>query len=98
MKLNPAPTNASRMAKEAGSSAVQPKTLPPRQTGETSRGDPPSLRVFIHCSLRKIQRKGIDTSVDAARKSACATSPLFGFAFSARAAVVLFADIFVQPS
>src|SRR5580698_1410327 len=47
MKLNPAPTKASRIAKEVGSSAVQPNTLPPRQTGETSRPDPPSLRVCI---------------------------------------------------
>src|SRR3984957_11876310 len=46
-KLNPASTNASRMAKDVGSSAVQPKTLPPRQMGETSRPDPPNLRVFI---------------------------------------------------
>src|ERR1700722_7430782 len=49
-KLNPAPTKASRMAKEVGSSAVQPKTLPPRQMGETSRPDAPSLRVFIDIS------------------------------------------------
>src|ERR1700730_15660028 len=46
-KLNPAPTNESRIAKEARSSAVQPKTLPPRQMGETSSPDPPNLRVFI---------------------------------------------------
>src|ERR1700678_3468182 len=47
MKLKPAPTNSSRIANEAGSSAVQPNTLPPRQMGETSSPDPPSLRVFI---------------------------------------------------
>src|SRR5579863_1237584 len=46
-KLNPAPTNASKIANDAASSAVQPKTFPPRQMGETSRPDPPSLRVFI---------------------------------------------------
>src|SRR6202044_981810 len=47
-KLNPAPTKASRIANDAASPTVHPNTLPPRQMGETSRPDPPSLRVFIY--------------------------------------------------
>src|SRR3954468_5631075 len=35
MKLPPPATKASSTAKDAFSSAVQPNTLPPRQTGET---------------------------------------------------------------
>src|SRR3954447_13823172 len=43
MKLPPAAAYASRTANEASSSAVQPKTLPPRQRGKTSRSVPSSL-------------------------------------------------------
>src|SRR3954465_7182135 len=44
MKLPPEPVKSSSTANEAFSSAVQPKTLPPRQTGETLRPLRPSSR------------------------------------------------------
>ena len=43
-KLPPAAAYASRTAKDWASSAVQPKTLPPRASGKTSRSEEPSLR------------------------------------------------------
>src|SRR5580692_11548062 len=62
-KLNPASTKASRMAKDVGSSAVQPKTLPPRQMGETSRPDPPKLRVFIDIAGSRLLRRVISKRI-----------------------------------
>src|SRR5579872_399303 len=47
MKLNPAATNASSIRNDVFSSAVQPNTLVPRQSGETLRFEAPSLRVFM---------------------------------------------------
>ncbi|CAM5522332.1 hypothetical protein SBADM41S_03848 [Streptomyces badius] len=41
MKLPPASTYASRTAKDWSSSAVQPKTLPPRARGKTWRPEVP---------------------------------------------------------
>src|SRR5277367_5998794 len=52
-KLNPASTNSSRIRNDVGSSAVHPKTFPPRHMGETSIPDPPNLRVFIYLLLLK---------------------------------------------
>jgi hypothetical protein len=46
MKLPPPAWNASRMAKEASRSAVQPNTLPPRARGNTSRSLVP-MRVML---------------------------------------------------
>src|SRR5258705_2017942 len=37
MKFPPAAANASRIANEVGSSAVQPNTLPPNMSGETRK-------------------------------------------------------------
>src|SRR5260370_3277389 len=47
MALKPAATNASSNLKEVGSSAVQPKTFPPKTRGEISSPELPSLRLFI---------------------------------------------------
>src|SRR5690349_891009 len=41
MKFPPAAVYASRIANEVAASAVQPNTLPPRQSGDTSRSVPP---------------------------------------------------------
>ncbi|CAM5284921.1 hypothetical protein SALBM311S_10324 [Streptomyces alboniger] len=51
-KLPPAAVYASRTAKEAASSAVQPKTLPPRESGKTSRSEVPSYAKRSHASLQ----------------------------------------------
>src|SRR6185437_12968594 len=47
MKLNPAPMKASSTRKEVGSSAVHPKTLPPRASGPISNPEAPSLRLIM---------------------------------------------------
>src|SRR5678816_3396977 len=47
MRLKPASTKASSSANEAGSSTVQPKTLPPNAIGAVSRAERPSLRRII---------------------------------------------------
>src|SRR5215207_9290402 len=51
MKLNPASRKASSSRNEVASSTVQPKTLPPKQRGETRRSDRPSRRISIACLL-----------------------------------------------
>ena len=47
MKLKPAATNASSSSNEIASSAVQPKTLPPKVIGQTCSEDWPSWRFSI---------------------------------------------------
>src|SRR5580698_8310124 len=44
MKSNPAATYSSRIRNEVASSAVQPKTFPPRHSGAVCMADWPSLR------------------------------------------------------
>src|ERR1700744_4828735 len=48
MKLPPASTKASNTRKDVGSSAVHPKTLPPKQSGETCNSECPS---FLYCMI-----------------------------------------------
>src|SRR5882757_1030673 len=50
MKLPPAAAYASSTAKDSASSAVQPKTLPPRASGKTSRSESPTLRRSVMTS------------------------------------------------
>src|SRR5882762_8641768 len=52
MRLKPAATNASSSLNEVGSSAVQPKTLPPKANGATSSPDLPSPRFIISTLTR----------------------------------------------
>src|SRR5690606_24331570 len=47
MKLPPAARKASSSSKEPASSTVQPKTLPPKHSVETSKLELPKLVVFI---------------------------------------------------
>src|SRR5690242_20578796 len=54
-RLNPASTNRSRIANEVGSSAVQPKTLPPNANGATLIPELPSGRVFMMLNPGDIQ-------------------------------------------
>src|SRR5580704_9684544 len=56
MKLKPASTKASSTAKEAFSSALQPKTLPPSPSGATMRSDRPIDRFSIN-ALHKSKMK-----------------------------------------
>src|SRR5580658_10926676 len=51
MKLSPAATNASSTAKDALSSAVQPKTLPPRHSGATCKAERPRGRSCMLTSV-----------------------------------------------
>lgn len=51
MRLNPAATNASSNLKDVRSSAVHPKTFPPKASGATSRPELPTLRFFIPCAI-----------------------------------------------
>src|SRR5689334_23171556 len=47
MRLKPAPTNASSKSNEVASSAVHPKTFPPKASGAISNPVFPSLRLFM---------------------------------------------------
>ena len=58
MKSKPLSTNRSRIAKDAASSAVQPKTLPPRQNGATVRSERPMRRLSMRVNPAG---KGLDT-------------------------------------
>src|SRR6516162_9302639 len=51
MKLNPEPTKASSSLNEVGSSAVHPKTLPPKASGAISNPELPSFRFCISAPL-----------------------------------------------
>src|SRR6185436_872230 len=55
-KFMPASTQASRRRNDIDSSTVQPKTLPPRQIGETSRPERPRERVSIARLLQGCER------------------------------------------
>src|SRR5215470_4086448 len=57
MKLPPDPVKSSSTANDAFSSAVQPNTLPPRQTGETLRPLRPSSRISISVPTSKRQEQ-----------------------------------------
>src|SRR5512141_267554 len=47
MKLHPAATNASNSRKDVGSSAVHPKTYPPKASRATSSPEFPNFRFFM---------------------------------------------------
>ena len=68
MKLPPAWTYASRTANDASSSAVQPKTLPPRQRGKTCSPVLPSVRrvVFVVQVPRGVERDDVIAGLKAA--------------------------------
>src|ERR1700693_5118643 len=51
MKLNPAPTKALSSSIDRFSSIVQPKTFPPKQSGDTFRPERPSIRSSIPALL-----------------------------------------------
>src|SRR5512140_1859514 len=50
MKLKPASSHASSSENDVASSAVQPNTLPPKHSGETFRGERPSVLYSIGVS------------------------------------------------
>src|SRR5580765_4225839 len=65
MKFMPASTQASSRRNDSVSSTVQPKTLPPRQSGETRRSDRPSRRSeegFIEELLQERRRPAGDAA------------------------------------